>query len=121
MTVQIRSNGIELTDELRKHVERTLASSLDRFTQRLKGVSLFVADLNGPRGGVSRLAQMTARFRNGRLIRILQKDPEIEPPIKRAADRLKYALSRDASRVKRPIRALRTASVRAHAARHAAA
>ena len=119
MTVHIRSNGIEVTDDLREHIERTLASSLDRFTERLRSVSLFLADLNGPRGGVSRLCQMTARFRNGRLIRILQKDSEIEPAIKRAADRLKHALGRNASRAKRPIRALRAASVRANAARHA--
>ena len=121
MTVQIRSNGIEVTDDLREHIERTLASSLDRFTQRLKSVSVFLADLNGPRGGVSRLCQMTARFRNGRVVHMLQKDSEIEPAIKRAADRLKYALSRDASRVKRPIRVLGAASVRANSARYVVA
>ncbi len=116
MTVNIRSNGIEVTDALRKHVERTLASSLDRFVRRLESVSLFLADLNGPRGGVSKLCQLTAQLKSGRVVSILQKDSEMEPAIKRAADRLKFAVSRAFNRAKRPIRVLSTASVRSNAA-----
>lgn len=116
MTVNIRSNGIEVTDALREHVERTLASSLDRFVRRLGSVSLFLADLNGPRGGMSKLCQMTAQFKGGQVISILQKDSEIEPAIKRAADRLKFTVSRTFNRTKRPIRILSAASVRSNAA-----
>ncbi len=116
MTINIRSNGVEVGDALREHVERTLASSLDRFLRRIDSVSLFLADLNGPRGGMSKLCQMTAQFKSGRAINILQKDSEIEPAIKRAADRLKFAVSRTFNRAKRPIRVLSTASVRANAA-----
>jgi ribosomal subunit interface protein len=116
LTVNIRSNGIEVTDALREHIERTVASSLDRFVRRLKSVSLFLVDLNGPRGGVSRLCQMTAQFKSGHVVSILQKDSDIEPAIKRAAGRLKFAVSRTLNRAKRPIRVLSGASVRSNAA-----
>lgn len=119
MKVNIRSNGIDVTDALRKHAEGTLASSLDRFYRRLESVSLFLADLNGPRGGVSKLCQITAQFKSGRVVSILQKDSEIEPAIKRAADRLKFVVSRTINRAKRPIRVLSAASVRSNAAREA--
>lgn len=116
MTINIRSNGIEVTDALREHVERTLASSLDRFVRRIESVSLFLTDLNGPRGGPTKLCQMTAQFKRGRVVSILHRDSEIEPAIKRAADRLKFVVSRTFDRAKRPIRVLRTASVRSNAA-----
>ena len=119
MTINIRSNGIEVTERLREHVERTLTFALDRFAPRIENVSVFLADLNGPRGGVSTLCQITARLISGRSINILQHHSEVEAGVKYAAERLKSAISRTLNRVKRPIRILSKSSVRAHAAAQA--
>jgi putative sigma-54 modulation protein len=100
VTVNIRSNGIGITHKLRKHVQRTIAFSLDRFAHRFESISVFLADLNGPRGGVSNLCQRAS---------------ETEAAIKRAADRLKSAVSRRFNRRKRPVRVLSRTPVRSNA------
>ena len=115
MTINIRSTGIEVTETLREHIERTLAFALDRFAPRIENVSVFLADLNGPRGGVSTLCQITARLASGRPINILQHHSEIEAGIKYATERMKTAISRTLNRVKRQVRVLSKSSVRAQA------
>ena len=119
MTISIRSNGIGVTERLREHVESTLAFALDRFAPGIEDVSVFLADLNGPRGGLSTLCQITTRLASGRCINILQHHSEIEPGVKYAAERMKTAISRTLNRVKRPSRVLSKSSVRAHAAAQA--
>jgi len=116
MKINIRSNGILITEELRQHIERTLAFSVDAFQEHLDSISLFLADLNGPRGGMDKLCQVTARFKNGKRARIHQTGTDLEAAIKNAADRLKHRISRTLSRAKRPIRVLSMASVRSNAA-----
>jgi ribosome-associated translation inhibitor RaiA len=49
--VQVRGRNIELTEELRAHVERRLQFALSRFSQRIDRVVVRLADANGPRGG----------------------------------------------------------------------
>lgn len=116
MKIHIRSNGVPITEELRKHIERTFTFTVDAFKEHLDGVSLFLADLNGPRGGADKLCQATAYFRNGKVARIRQTGTGVEAAVKHAADRLKHGISRTLSRTKRPIRVLSMASVRSSTA-----
>lgn len=51
MKLEMRSHGVELTSELRRHIERKLRFALTRFRQRLRRVHVLVTDVNGPRGG----------------------------------------------------------------------
>ena len=54
MLVQISGKGFELSSELRDHVEERVSTALDRFTDRIARVNVFLADENGPKNGLDK-------------------------------------------------------------------
>ena len=102
MTISIRVRGIEWTDELRKEVERSVAFAVDRYQTHVSHVSVYLVDLNGPKGGTDKLCQITATLRSGNPVFILEKGSEIVPTVNRAVDRLRYRIGRGIRRWKRP-------------------
>ncbi len=102
MTISIRVRGIEWTDELRKEVERSVAFALGRYQTHVNHVSVYLVDLNGPKGGADKLCQMTATLRSGNRVFILEKGSEIVPTVNRAVDHLRYRIGRSIQRWKRP-------------------
>ena len=51
MDIEIRAHGLKLSAAQRLHVERRVGSALDRFEHKLRGVTVVIEDLNGPKGG----------------------------------------------------------------------
>ena len=79
VTFDVRGRRIEITDELRNAVEKIVACAIDRFDAQVAKVSVYLADLNGPKGGVDKLCQITASLRRGNPVLILKKgfrDPD---------------------------------------------
>ena len=54
MKLRLVARGIELTADLKGYVRRRIHFALGRFAGRIKSVSVRLADLNGPRGGVDK-------------------------------------------------------------------
>jgi putative sigma-54 modulation protein len=102
MTISIRVRNIEWTGELREKVERSVAFALDRYDAQVSQVSVYLADLNGPKGGVDKLCQITATLRRGKPVMILEQGSEIMPTINRALGRLGHSIGRSIQRSKRP-------------------
>jgi putative sigma-54 modulation protein len=102
MTISIRVRDIEWTDELRKEVERSVAFAVDRYQAHVSHVSVYLVDLNGPKGGADKLCQITAQLRRGNAVLILQKGSEIVPTVDRAVERLRYQIGRGIQRWNRP-------------------
>jgi len=102
MTISIRVRGIEWTDELHKEVERSVAFAVDRYQTHVNHVSVYLVDLNGPKGGADKLCQMTAKLRSGDRVFILEKGSAIVPTVNSAVDRLRYRIGRGIRRWKRP-------------------
>lgn len=94
MTITLRTHGIALDDELRQMVERRLGFALDRYRNRLADVEVYLADLNGPRGGVDKLCQITASVAGGGPVFVLERSPRIEQAVNSAARRLSYRIGR---------------------------
>jgi ribosome-associated translation inhibitor RaiA len=63
MKIQVRARQLQLGDEVRAHVERRLAFSLDRFRARVRRVTVHLVDVNGPRGGEDKACRIEARLR----------------------------------------------------------
>ena len=75
--------------ELRKDVERSIEFAVDRYKPQVKEVSVYLADLNGPKGGVDKLCQITADLRGrSNPVLILERATKILPAVKRAVHRL---------------------------------
>ncbi len=61
MELSIRTRNIELTDPLREQIERRLEFAFDTFRDHVQDALVYLVDLNGPKGGVDKLAQITVR------------------------------------------------------------
>jgi hypothetical protein len=66
MRLSIRARDVKWTPELQDSVERRIEFAVDRHKQRVSDVSVYIADLNGPKGGVDKLCQITASLRDAR-------------------------------------------------------
>lgn len=94
MRLEIRRQSIEIDDEVRSHVERRLAFALGRFRTRVSRVTVYLADLNGPKGGVDKSCRMVAHLGRSGPVTVEDRDAELSPLIDRAADRLARTVQR---------------------------
>ncbi|HJV83927.1 MAG TPA: HPF/RaiA family ribosome-associated protein [Noviherbaspirillum sp.] len=54
MRVDVRAQGFELTNALMEHTERRLRFALKHATDQVRQVTVRLADINGPRGGIDK-------------------------------------------------------------------
>jgi putative sigma-54 modulation protein len=102
VTIDFRVRGIECSDEMREAVERIIAFAVDRYDSQVEKVSVTLVDVNGPKGGVDKLCQITARLTRGNPVLILEKGTEILSAVNRAARRLDHRIGRRVQRYHRP-------------------
>src|SRR5258708_37297356 len=98
MRLDIHSQGVELNDETREHVERRLQFALARFEPRLMWAAVYLSDQNGPRGGVDKRCRILVRLRkHGELI-VEVDDADLNAAVDGAADRIAQSLVRELER-----------------------
>ncbi len=100
MKVLLRPRGIEWSDELQKLVERSIAFAVDRYSSRVTQITVYLADVNGPRGGVDKQCQISAELRGSMPVHILEKGDDLLAAVNRAARRLSYRVARTIQRPK---------------------
>ena len=59
MIVEVRFQGIPVSDELRDHALRHVRTHLDSFDRQITYVVVRLCDVNGPRGGVDQECKIT--------------------------------------------------------------
>lgn len=62
MLWRLHSSGLEWNAELRDHLERRLLFALPRFDQKISKVNIYVADRNGPKGGIDKSCQIIVQM-----------------------------------------------------------
>jgi ribosome-associated translation inhibitor RaiA len=94
MKLRLASQGVPLTDELKEYVKRRLGFGLGRLAGRIKSVSIRLADVNGPRGGVDKCCEIRvdAGLRNDVYVR--ERQTGIHAAIAFATDRARRAVWR---------------------------
>lgn len=93
MNLSIRTHGIELTGELQQYVERRIGFALDRYETRLSEVVVYLDDVNGPKGGVDKLCQITADLPGLERVKILEQNATFAGAVDGAARRLGYRIN----------------------------
>jgi putative sigma-54 modulation protein len=114
MQIEIKTRGIETTNELRSRVERRIRFALGRFGAEVSSVLVRLDDINGPRGGVDKRCHVViagARI-GGVTIDALDADMivAVELALARAARSVRRSLERLRWKATRVERATRSAS-----------
>ena len=102
MELSIRTHSIELTDEVRDLVNRRVHFALDAFGDRVEDTLVYLMDMNGPRGGVAELCQITIRAHRVGDVVVRETGTTVAAALNRAARRVKYRLSEALRRADRP-------------------
>jgi ribosome-associated translation inhibitor RaiA len=102
MKLSIRTRIIEVTDALRDLISRRLKFALDTFGDRVTTASVYLADVNGPRGGVDKTCQIQIAVRGVGDIVVKRNGVTAEAALTRASRHLKYLVSEALRQAQRP-------------------
>jgi hypothetical protein len=94
MWIDNRTRGITLDADTRAHIDRRLGFALQRIGDRVNRVNVYLADENGPRGGVDKLCRVVTYLRTGGAVLIEDEDGDLTTLIDRTADRLGFTVRR---------------------------
>ena len=62
MIWNLHSSSLEWNAELRDHLERRLLFALSRFDPKISKVNIYIADHDGPRGGIEKSCQIIVQM-----------------------------------------------------------
>lgn len=94
MRLEIRRKGMSLAASTRQYLMEHLSSALDKFVQRIRLVTIHLADNKGPRGGADKQCLIAVQLAGGKVIRAGHSDPQLMAAIGLATDRVSYAVGR---------------------------
>lgn len=94
MRLEIRQRGMKVTEELRVHIQERVELALSRFLRSIDRVWVYLRDVNGPRGGLSKMCRIVVELpRRGRVV-VTGMDSDVYAAITRTANRAKFAVRR---------------------------
>ena len=109
MQIDIQTRGFTLTEGLRNYCERRMRFALGPGSSRLSAVSVRLADVNGPRGGVDKRVMIKATLPGVPPMVVGHDEPDIYVAIDRAAGRISRAVTQAAAYLAWPARRFRPA------------
>jgi putative sigma-54 modulation protein len=95
--IELKFRGLTPTNELRAHVSRRLEFALDRFTDDLRRVSVLIADVNGPRGGVDKRCRIELVSSRCGTIVVHRESGDVFSAVDETSDLARRTLSRELS------------------------
>lgn len=98
MVWNVKGVGGTPAPELAAHVERRLRFALTRFSSRIGRVTVFLADQNGPRGGIDKTCRIVVRLRAGGDVVAEVSDVDWEVAVDRATTRIGHTTGRELAR-----------------------
>jgi putative sigma-54 modulation protein len=104
MRIEIRSRGLKADERLRESITQRLQLALGRCGTRVVRATVFLADLNGPRGGVDKHCRVLLRLRSGTQVTLQATEADVHTAVAQAADRAGLSLKRQVERRRLRIR-----------------
>ena len=83
-----------LNDQSREFIQRRVAFALSRFASRIQRVTLTVADVNGPKGGVDKQCKVHVKLLRAADVMITNQDADLKSCISNALDRTGRTVAR---------------------------
>jgi len=97
MRIDVRDRGFKPTEGLRNYVGLRLMSVLDHLVRHVEGVTVCLADVHAPEGGINKRCRMLALLPSGEVC-VEETDPGLYAAIDRAAERLAHAAALELGR-----------------------
>jgi ribosomal subunit interface protein len=101
MRIYIQTQGFELTSAIERHVREQLHRSLASSEQHVIAVDVFLADINGPKGGVDKKALVCIQLASRLTVRFEALHEDLYAAISLAARRTKHTVKRTLRRHRR--------------------
>jgi putative sigma-54 modulation protein len=101
MQLEMRGVNYRMDDELKDHIERRLRSALGRFVAAIDRVTVRLADVNGPRGGVDKRCLIAVALGPAGVVRVEGSGDDPFPLVTSSARRVGRAVRRALERRRR--------------------
>lgn len=98
MKIVVRTRDLFSNEDLQNRIERKVKNAVDRFKDRIDRISVLLSDVNGPRGGVDKICQMTADVRGIGTVFITAVGSDLLAAVANAAERLGYRIHTNTQR-----------------------
>jgi len=98
MRIDVRDRGLKATEALRNYVGLRLMSMLDHLVRQVDGVTVGLADVHAPEGGIDKRCRMLALLAPSGEVRVEKTDPGLYAAIDRAAERLAQGVAIERAR-----------------------
>ncbi len=98
MLIQVNGKGFELTQELRNEVTHKLEAALDKFSDRVCRVNVFLEDENGPKKGLDKSLRVVIDIERIPMIIVEEKGEVWHGLIDQVVERASYTASRQIDR-----------------------
>lgn len=109
MIISTSSHNVLMTSDLDDFVVQTLYAGLDRLSDKILSVDVFMKDINGPKGGVDKQVVVRMHLRNGRQLVVEAVADNLRSAVRQSTRRAKRAVNRSLRKSRR-IEKLRVAT-----------
>jgi putative sigma-54 modulation protein len=97
MKMRMTARGVELTTELKDYVTRRAHFGLGRFAGKIKSVSVQLADINGPRGGIDKCCHITVDAGLSQKVIVRERQETVHAAVAIAMERVERVVERQLS------------------------
>ena len=101
MNIACRTQGFELSSAIDMFVRNQVRSTLDRFSDEVVSVDVFMKDTNGPKGGIDKQVVMRVQVRGRQQITLQTTREDLYAAVSISAKRAKRAIRRGLRKAKR--------------------
>ena len=100
MQFDIQTKGFSLTESLRNYTEKRMEFALHRNDKHILRTCVWLADINGPRGGIDKRCQVELKLAGQNSIVIEDTEADLYVAIDRACERAMRTLKRRLERLR---------------------
>ena len=94
MHVELKTNAVEMVEDLQHRIDRRLRFALARFGDRISRVVVYLSDLNGPKGGIDKSVRVLTRIDGIGLVVAMVVDCDWNVAVDRASHQIGQNVAR---------------------------
>lgn len=100
MNINIQARGFDLTEGIREHTRKRLQFALGWANHEVRSITVYLSDVNGPRGGNDKRCRIQIPIAGSRDVVIEDAEDDLYVAINRAAERTERTMARRLERLR---------------------